>query len=109
MSAFFLLMVFVLIVVMLFLSMTGLIAMFRNRFGSWGKSYHQLAKRYGAQVAYSLGKPRMSFNYAGTFCTLKNTTSRLQDNRQTQLVMRWRDRKFKMWISSTGLPAARGN
>ena len=74
------------------------------RLSRWAKAYHEIAKRYSATVSFSAGRPRMTFNYGDTFCQLKNIGARQTDHRRTQVVLKWPERKSKLFVSSLGQP-----
>ncbi|MEM9413301.1 MAG: hypothetical protein AAGA30_19485, partial [Planctomycetota bacterium] len=74
------------------------------RLSRWAKAYHDIAKRYGATVSFSAGRPRMTFFYNDSFCLLKNIGARQPDKKRTQVLLKWPDRKLKLFISTLGQP-----
>ncbi len=88
--------------------------------GVWNQAYNRLSVRYGGKkkaggvmYGYALTNPSLIIDYGRTNCVLRNGHSnRFTGRRQTELVMNWPERKFRMEISSglseTAHWAARG-
>lgn len=80
-----------------------------RRLGEWNRTYVRLGDRYCGQsgrggVTYGIlfSKPGLSFDYGRTYCYLRNRKSfRFATRRQTELVMDWPDRKFRLEISTS--------
>lgn len=77
--------------------------------GNWNRIYQRLGKRYAAKQSkggvfygYLLTNPSLSFNYGRTYCHVKNRKSRkFNEGRQTELLMVWPDRSFKLEVSTS--------
>jgi hypothetical protein len=87
----------------------GLFFSILRSLGKWNRVYQRLGKRYAAKQSkggvfygYLLTNPGMAFDYGRTYCHVKNRkTLKFNERRQTELLMVWPDRRFKLEISTS--------
>lgn len=87
----------------------GLFFSILRSLGNWNRVYQRLGKRYAAKQSkggvfygYLLTNPSLAFDYGRTYCHVKNRKSlKFKEGRQTELLMVWPDRRFKLEISTS--------